>query len=308
MAMNIQETVNTWTIKEFAGRLKEMLSESLPGYSLQVQEVQKNNGILLTGMAVQEPGSTVAPVLYLEELYARCEAGEPMEQLRDAFLKDLRSCRIPGKCETGQFQDPARIRDQLCLCLVNAAANSGRLAGIPHRPFHDLAVTYYIRLWDGAAIVTVHDGLLEQWGMDEGELYALALRNTRKTLGLSVDPLLDAICRITGTPAEKDEMPMDPAVPLYLAGAASGRYGACAILYGDILENFARRTGGDFYILPSSIHEALFLPAGDRREDPSGLLEMVREINRTKVEPGDVLSDNVYLYHRQERRLEMLAE
>ena len=43
-----------------------------------------------------------------------------------------------------------------------------------------------------------------------------------------------------------------------------------------------------------------FLEYGDAKE----LCEMVKQANRTVVEPQDVLSDNVYHYSRDERRLD----
>jgi len=307
--MDMQKTEKKWDIKEFAGRLKGMLAESLPGCRLEVQEARKNNGVLLTGIAVREPGSSVASVLYLEGLYARFLEGEPLRVLGDLFLDAWRGSGLPVRDAAGQLPDFAAVRDRVCLRLVNAAANREMLEDLPHRPFHDLAVTYYVRLWDGAATAAVTGGLMRQWGTDEGELNALALRNTRDALGLSVVPLPDALGRILGQDGEGG-LPDFLDCPLYLAGAASGRDGACAILYGDILEGFSRRISADFYILPSSRHETLFLPAGPQPLpcDAGGLLEMVRSINRTEVPPEDFLSDNVYLYHRQEKRLEMLAE
>ena len=52
---------------------------------------------------------------------------------------------------------------------------------------------------------------------------------------------------------------------------------------------------GDYYILPSSIHEVLIVPATcglDRDE----LKEMVCTVNRDQVAPEDQLSDEVYFY------------
>ena len=307
--MDMQKTEKKWEVKEFAEQLKGMLAESLPGYCLEVQKVRKNNSVLLTGIAVREPDSSVSPVVYLEGLYARYLDGESLQTLKDAFLNTLQNSKLPEEYKTGQLLDFAAVRDRVCLRLVNAAANKERLEDFPHRLFHDLAVTYYVRLWDGSASVTVNEKLMQQWGTDEGELYALALRNTREALGLSVVPLSDAIGRILGQPGENGcGMPDVPDCPLYLAGAASGHDGACAILYDDILEEFSLRMGADFYILPSSRHETLFLPVGPQPLpcDAGDLLEMVKSVNRTKVAPEDVLSDSVYLYHRQEKRLEML--
>ena len=68
------------------------------------------------------------------------------------------------------------------------------------------------------------------------------------------------------------------------------------MLYDGVLEKFAGEIGGDFYILPSSIHETLFMPAMPFVEERE-LLEMVHEVNAGYVAPEEFLSDNVYRYH-----------
>ena len=56
------------------------------------------------------------------------------------------------------------------------------------------------------------------------------------------------------------------------------------------------------YILPSSIHEVIMIPA-DRIDDPQKLSSMVHEANTTVVSTGDVLSDSVYYYDRKKDQI-----
>ena len=51
----------------------------------------------------------------------------------------------------------------------------------------------------------------------------------------------------------------------------------------------------EFVLIPSSIHECLFLP-DDEGADVDTLRMMVREVNETQVAPEEVLSDSVYRY------------
>ena len=64
-----------------------------------------------------------------------------------------------------------------------------------------------------------------------------------------------------------------------------------------LLEQAAEKLGGDFYILPSSVHECILVPAG-RTVSSEILKEMVTDINHTQVEPQEVLANQVYLYSR----------
>ena len=52
---------------------------------------------------------------------------------------------------------------------------------------------------------------------------------------------------------------------------------------------------GDYYILPSSVHEVLIVPVSVMPVG-SGLLDMVRQVNASCVDAEDYLSDAVYLF------------
>jgi hypothetical protein len=93
---------------------------------------------------------------------------------------------------------------------------------------------------------------------------------------------------------------------MYVLTNASGSLGAAALFYPDVKEKTGEILGSDYYILPSSIHEVILVPdaAGiDKKE----LCDMVKQANRTVVEPQDILSDNVYHYSRDDRRLDKIT-
>lgn len=70
------------------------------------------------------------------------------------------------------------------------------------------------------------------------------------------------------------------------------------------MDQAAEKLGGDFYILPSSIHEILLVPDnGDKTADD--LRDMVREVNATQVSPEEKLTDNVYHYDSKEHIFEL---
>ena len=50
-------------------------------------------------------------------------------------------------------------------------------------------------------------------------------------------------------------------VPMYVCSNTSKINGAGVILYDGLLKEFAERVDNNFYILPSSIHETLLIPA-----------------------------------------------
>lgn len=68
------------------------------------------------------------------------------------------------------------------------------------------------------------------------------------------------------------------------------------------MEDIAEKVGGDFFVLPSSIHELLIVPKQEGME-LSELEAMVQEVNATQVSREEKLSDHVYEYDAKEKEL-----
>ena len=80
---------------------------------------------------------------------------------------------------------------------------------------------------------------------------------------------------------------------LYVATNEHRANGAIVMLYDEVLEKFAAWTNGDFYILPSSVHEVLVMTK-DSDFTPEELSRMVREVNQNEVNPEEWLGNSVY--------------
>ena len=76
------------------------------------------------------------------------------------------------------------------------------------------------------------------------------------------------------------------------------------IAYQNFMDQAAERAGGDFFILPSSIHELLIVPDNGQM-GLRDLEAMVREVNATQVAPEDKLTDSVYHYDSKEKIFEL---
>lgn len=71
--------------------------------------------------------------------------------------------------------------------------------------------------------------------------------------------------------------------------------GAAAILDTDLMLEIFEKIG-EFYILPSSIHEVLIVPMSSNIH-VNELKAMVKEANDTQVSPEDRLSYSIYSYN-----------
>ena len=88
-------------------------------------------------------------------------------------------------------------------------------------------------------------------------------------------------------PAFPDEMPM------YILTNAEMNYGAGLIMNNSVLRHILDKMNEDVYILPSSVHELIVLPASFV-DDVKYLTDMVHSINLSCVDPKDRLSNDVY--------------
>lgn len=91
---------------------------------------------------------------------------------------------------------------------------------------------------------------------------------------------------------------------LYVASMPDMSNGAGVIMYPDFMDKAAKELGGDFYVLPSSIHEVLLL-RDDGVVSLDDLKDIVKTVNRMEAAPDERLSDNVYHFDAAERKLEI---
>ena len=75
---------------------------------------------------------------------------------------------------------------------------------------------------------------------------------------------------------------------------------------GTALDVAAERIGGDFFLLPSSVHECILVPKNGF--DEKELQNMVMTVNQSQVSPEDRLSDNVYSYDANEHKLSLATD
>lgn len=85
-----------------------------------------------------------------------------------------------------------------------------------------------------------------------------------------------------------------------------GVSGAVNMIFEKNLHELSKGMGDDLYILPSSIHEVIAVPAS--MGDPEELAEMVLQVNTDVVDVSERLSNQVYHYDRDARKLSMATD
>lgn len=296
-------------IDSFAENVKENVKEKLGnGWNVTVRKVDKNNGVTYTGLCVTRDGESVSPVVYINNYYDTYKNGDATPADAADYVTDV--CRRKRHTVDMKYLlNYGNVRSSIVYKLVNTDKNREILKDLPHIEFLDLSIVFQCMIENqelGMATVLIHNVHTKLWGVSEEELYKAATENTPRLRGYEIKSMKEMLCEImqrenAGERFECDE-PMEKfgnGIPMYVLSNRYRSEGAACILYPDILKDFSDAAGSGFYIIPSSIHEVLLLPA-DNAEGCEGIREIIREINDTQVMEEDILSYSLYYYDAQE--------
>ena len=281
---------NEMNYQEFVNHMQENVQESLPECDIQVVQNSKNNGIVYTGLMFnkKERGQeeVINPVIYLENSYQNYRNGESLENITEGIkyaYREGKNSTVYTRCKGLADQE---ITGRVRMVLVNAERNQERLKELPHRLVEDLAVIYRFHIGkdeNGLYSAVINQSMLDYWKMTEEELFDTAMACRKELAPYRLQFLFPDTLVLTNQ--EQIE-------------------GAACLLYPEALEEISGRLGGDFVILPSSIHEIIAMES--READPERLNLMVKEVNETAVAEDEILSDHAYFYHVSTQKLSSL--
>lgn len=287
--------MNYTTFKEsIVAAIKEKLT---PEESIMESKMFKTN-VALDAITLKSEGNTVFPTIYLQSMYANYmrnvrEGVDNIAELVDrAMIMMRKAAPVSGKdLNTEELFRSENIR----IKLVNTKANEEFLKTLPHREFLDLSITYYvgIAIGDDNGSITITNELAEKHGYSEEILYDTAMENLKNSGEARVDDMGNLI-------------PLDNELcgsGMYVICNESRLFGARTVLLPEELKKLANVFGGDFMLLPSSIHEWIAVPYSSEIDN---FKDMVYEINRFQVSPQERLSDSVYRYNSAAGTIEIL--
>lgn len=265
-----------------------------------IQEITKNNGIKLDGLIILEQGLNIAPTIYLDYYFKKYENGSSFCEVFEELLDNYEENRPKNAINVSFFTEFEQVKHRIVFKVVNYKQNQELLEQIPYFPFLDLAIVFYCLVHSdetGNASILIHRNHMERWGVNEATLMKLACKNTPSLLPYELRSIESIL------PEESRALAQN-LYPMFVLTNLSRLNGACSILYKDLLKMLAEKMDSDLYILPSSIHEVLLLPALDMKAI-TALSNMVKEVNALEVSEDEVLSDHAYYYSRQDNCVSM---
>lgn len=289
-------------------KLKDYFPEPYRDYEMAVHPVFRTNEVK-DGITLQRSGQTISPTIYIQDMYQTYRSGNDLNDV----LKHTADFYVEKSKQMDVNMDFLNKlpSDQIYMSLINTAENQELLKSCPHRQFQDLSVVYRVFIGQnetGIMSARIDEGLAEKYKVTEPELYELAYKNTEKLFPSVVRPLNDMLREIMESQDVPDEI-IDSTLEdnlLYIVTNNKQISGASAILYEENLHNLAELYGGDLYVIPSSVHEMLVLPA-DSDMLPDEIANIVQEVNQMAVQPEERLSNQVYRYDSRERKMSIVS-
>ena len=290
------------TFKEELCRILQKRTEGKKKVIL--QQVEKNNGVVLDAVVLQGEREQVLPTIYLEELYEIYEQGVHLEQIAAHVLCEEEKWKGEVEFSLEEFEDYTRARTRVFYKLVNYQMNESMLKRVPHIRYLDLAVVFYYRVeqehFPGGSVL-IHNNNLVTWDITKSQLMKDAAFNTSRKLPYRFMGMETLIAELSGETEmenlQKEEL-------MYVLTNEEKFYGAAVLLYPHVLAHIGTLLKRNFFVLPSSVHECILVP-DQGHYTRFELMKMVREVNQNQVEEEEILSYQVYYYDRKREALVM---
>lgn len=294
---------------------RQVLAVLGEGYRTELSRVRKNNGVIKDVLHVRKEGSECIPCFYMDELYRSYCAGESelglAEQLADIVLNECESVREQAQ----NFFDKDWIIQRLFLRVIRVESNEEWLRDAVYVKYLDLAAVFYVLTEDtedGVKSFQLPYKVWETMGLGSAEDYfPVIVENTRRLFPEKlwcVEHTVKEYRLQEEAPGVRRNLPTEYlSRQLYVLSNRRRINGVAVLFYPELLRQLGETFGGDYYVIPSSIHEVLLLK--ENEEEDAGILNrMVRTVNEQQVLPEEVLADHVYLYSAEEGVLRSIEE
>lgn len=295
------------SFERYVEEIKELVENEV-GTSIQIEQITttKNNGTEKAGLMMSEQKSNLKPVIYLNEMYERQKGNE--NTLEDAVIEFL-DCYEKTRREKidGDFVKWESVKERIAVKLINKEWNRELLEDVPYKEILDLALVFFIIVElgeDEMGSILIRNEHLHMWGIQEQELWSLAMKNSETLLPAKMLTIRGCISELIGEEAMNElfRNEQEEKIPvMYILTNEFKMYGASSIVYPNLLDEVGEIIGADFYVLPSSVHETILVRA-DETFSKDELTKMVQEVNQ-QVASEELLSNHAYFYSVEKKEL-----
>lgn len=281
-------------VKKVTRNLSTYLPKELSGAKIFAHQVDKLQGGYY-GITIQPEGSSIGISANLKEDYQEMLQGQNFEKIVNQIARDVaENINNHPQIDTKNIANYEKMKDSLMVQLVPTTGNEEMLSNIPHITKEDMAIVYRMVIDSNAqetASALINNQMLDTYGITAKKLHKDAMLNSFK-FPAKFQPMREMIAEMTNTNPE--EIP-EGNQNLFVLTNDKRMYGASTLFYPDMMEILAEKMKGDYYIIPSSVHEVLIIK-DDGTISAKTLDTMIQQVNDSQVPPEDRLSYSSYHY------------
>lgn len=289
-------------LEQFTEKIAADLQTTLPHKYAHVEvrsrNVEKIGGSYL-GIELKPEGN-IGLLLKAKKYYEEYMLGTPYFYVLNMIVED--AVDALDKTPTELVIDIDKLEEIISIQVVQTESNKKYLETIPHLEIEDLAIICKFNVEisaDDEGSIVISDEWLDRLNISEEELFSIAREHAPINRPDKIQSMNDVINALDSELAENT-----PKSPLLVVTNESGIDGASVLFYPGVLERCADILNGNFYVLPSSIHEFL-LWSEDETMGAKDLKAIVKEVNDNILDPEELLSYNVYHYDWKEKVFEI---
>lgn len=291
--------------EEFVKTIKDEIIEYLPkeyiDAEVEIKNVEKNNNVKMTGLAIRKKGENVTPTIYLEELYKEYST---MDEEMEFILNKIADARMKAdgpNFDIEEILNPINIKNKVFGAFLGKEEwNSEAAKNYPYIKIRDLIMIFKIPVEseseeNGTATIKITRNIQEKVEYTTEQLYNFSLENMKTG---SMKPEMISMQTILAEMMGVDPEMLDEAdVPLFVITNEKKLFGANVLMNEEFMNNVCKRLKDDIVIIPSSIHEVIIM----REKDvPSKeyINSMINDVNEGQVAAEDRLSNHYYIWRK----------
>ncbi len=257
------------TKKEYAKSVANMVGG-------EVKDIEKANGIILTGIIVGD--GTIRPTIYIDQMF---EEGMDVEGCAN-IVKELADKADNAMPDFSRLQRYDLIKGDLRLRLFNESTRADVFMSAASHGFPDMILIPYLENVVKGGSMRITKSIMEMWNVSKETLF-----NDAALAGEYEIVSFDKVLREFGDMEAFDEENVPQMLIVTNKLRCYGAYGVIA-LKDKIKEIFS----DGYVVIPSSVHECIIVSS--TCGDIETINGMVREVNDQLVEPEEVLGNRAY--------------
>ena len=256
------------TRKEFAQAVAQKVNGT-------VQETEKTNGVIMTGVSIKTEGNA-SPTVYTDSML---EDGLTVDEAVEKILQEIPPHTICN-IDVDFFKDFEAVKPRLRARLYNQKTNAEVSRKAP-APFDDLIITAYVegfKIGGSVGAIKVKAEHLKMWDVTADEVLDIAEANSKEHA--TIQNMSEVMAELGHQELGLEESPM---WVVSTTDKVNGAYAVIALM-DELKDRFK-----SFTVLPSSVHEVLVVTVDSDEYD-----SMVQEVNDTQVDYMDQLCNHAY--------------